>query len=339
MYATNLQFDVLFRLKELTGNYELTFEDAKHLNEDILEKFFHDVITFSIIGIFQYHPYRTYRENKVKYSPTQFAWDWFTDIFDYKKDIVAKRTFKKVIREYYDVTCFNRYCQPMNGENNLTVFSSLDELKKYALDSFDMEAMYQYGVMSEEKYTNLFDKNKKYYFLRDNAIINGNVIYNEYTYDELFEIIKNDFRNCVFVDEGYLFVYTNNIHGRIVAEDYFDNFKTIEEYLDSITFDKLDLYEIQYMVDVFDKGKICQHKTICKYFENYDFSSAECFEVDMMLSINTTKSQIEKGIKDCICKGYCTNTIIEWIKDCEDTNKKMMCKEILMNCLNDYIGG
>ena len=27
MFNTTLQFDVLFRLKELTGNYELTFED------------------------------------------------------------------------------------------------------------------------------------------------------------------------------------------------------------------------------------------------------------------------------------------------------------------------
>ena len=338
MYATTLQFDVLFRLKELTENYELTFEDAKNLNEDILEKFFHDVIAYSIIGIYQYHPYRTYRENKVKHNPILFTWDWFCDIFDYEKDIVAKRVFKKVIREYYDVTHFNQYCQPMNGELNLTVLSSLDDLKKYALNGFDMEAMYQYGVMNEEKYTNLFDKNKKYYFLSNNAIVNGNVIYNEYTYDELFELIKNNFRDCVFVDEGYLFVYTNDIHGRIVAEDYFDNFKTIEEYLDSISLDKLDLHAIKYMVYMFGKEKICQHKTICKYFENYDFRYAEYFEVDMMLSINTTKNQIERCIKGCICKGYRANTMIELIKDCEDINKKRMLKEILMNFLNDYIG-
>ena len=50
MFDTTLQFDVLFRLKELTDNYNLTFEEAKNLDDKIMEKFFHDVIAYSIIS-------------------------------------------------------------------------------------------------------------------------------------------------------------------------------------------------------------------------------------------------------------------------------------------------
>ena len=333
MYDTTLQFDVLFRLKELTGNYELTFEDAKNLNEDILEKFFHDVITFSIIGIFQYHPYRTYREDKGKYSPTQFAWDWFCDIFDYEKDIDAKRVFKKVIREYYDVTHFNRYCQPMNGENNLIVFSSLEKLKKYALDSFDMEAMYQYGVMNEEKYTNLFDKNKKYYALDDNVIIKT------YSYDELFDCIKDKFEHCVFFDEGYLLIYTDNVQRKIVAEDYFNNLKTIEEYLDIVKFEELDKWQIKCLINRFGEANVYHHKNIYKYLDKVNPLSMDWVEAEIICNMNyVTNQQLRKWIKKFIKSPHFIS-LINLIKDCKDVKMKYTTKSILLDCLIDYIGG
>ena len=59
MYATTLQFDVLFRLKELTQNYNLKFEDCPNIDNKTLDIFFNDMIKFSIIGVYCYQPLKS----------------------------------------------------------------------------------------------------------------------------------------------------------------------------------------------------------------------------------------------------------------------------------------
>ena len=181
--------------------------------------------------------------------------------------------------------------------------------------------------------TAVFDKNKKYYAIDDNVIIKT------YSYDELFDCIKDKFEHCVFFDEGYLLIYTDNVQRRIVAEDYFNNFKTIEEYLDIVKFEELDKWHIKCLINRFGEANIYHHKNIYKYLDKVNPLSMDLVEAEIICNMNyVTNQQLRKWIKKFIKSPHFIS-LINLIKDCKDVKMKYTTKSILLDCLIEYIGG
>ena len=232
MYATRLQFDVLFPLKEITGNNKLTLKTARRIKDEaILREFFKRIVQYSIQGCLKYSPYIAVKNNnRFRYNPLGFVWTWFYDIFN-RKNREAVFWFKNTMEQYWVIDKWAQDLSPLdeNGKD-ICFVTNIDELQKYS--KFDMEEMHKKGVVNEENFANKFSSFTKYYLIDDGVCIK------EFTYQELYEFLKNKFDACVSPDNGYLFIdyfdrndLSRNIHGRIVGDTYFDNIESVNEHL------------------------------------------------------------------------------------------------------------
>ena len=338
MYATYLQFDVLFPLKEYMNNYEINFSDAdKITDEAILKDFFRIIIRYSIQGVFGYKPYLDMKNKKEKinfYNPIGFAIAWVDDIFSEKR---IKKIFHNVMGEYYNITEWKRNC-PYYNNVRLWENSTIESFNKYTL--FDAEEMYQKGVVNKDNFFDRFHSHiHKYHLIRNGVIVKT------FDYQELYELLKDKFEYCVSPHHGYLIVdyfdpkdWNNTFRGIIVVDSYFGNIKTIDKYLEEQEWEKFDPWQVEQLSCQFGYDKLAKHSK--PYLDKCNGS-----KVDVWLMIEKIKqndyniSDLTKWIgayfKTC---SFDRNLLENAIKMELNGEQKQIVKNIYMNYLNNYLG-
>lgn len=209
MYATYLQFDVLFPLKKILKNYSLGFCDVNRIKDKtVLEEFFRMIVRHSVQGCFGYHPYRNlkeleYDEYAPKCNPIRFAITWFEDTFD-KNNEFATKIFRDVMKDYFKI---ERYVEgfPYYQNERLWTILDLKTFKEYTL--FDIEEVFQDGIIYNGNFHKKFCKNKYQY------INNKGAIYRSFNNDGLFEFLKDKWNCCICPCNEYLLVAFTGFHG------------------------------------------------------------------------------------------------------------------------------
>ena len=337
MYATYLQFDVLFPLKEITNNYNLRFSDAdKITDESILKDFFRIIIRYSIQGVFCYKPYLDMKNKKEKrtfYNPIGFAIAWVDDVFSEKR---IKKIFHNVMEEYYNIT---KWKKGLPYYNNVRLWenSTIESFNKYTL--FDAEEMYQKGVVNKDNFADKFPNNHKYYLIDDGIIMKA------FDYQELYELLKDKFEYCVSPNHGYLIVdyfdrsdWDNKLRGIIVVDNYF-TFETIDDFLEKIEWEKFAPWQVEQLGNRFGYYKLA------KYSKPY-LDKCESSKVDVWLIIEKIKqndyniSDLTKWIGAFFKTAYCfdRNVLESAIKMELNGEQKQIVKNIYMNYMNNYLG-
>ena len=336
MYATYLQFDVLFPLKEITNNYNLRFHDANKItDESILKDFFRIIIRYSIQGVFGYNPYLDMKNKKEKrnfYNPIGFAIAWVDDIFSEKR---IKKIFHNVMEEYYTIT---KWEKGLPYYNNVRIWesSTIESFKKYT--RFDAEEMYQKGVLNKDNFADKFPNNHKYHLIRNGVIVKT------FDYQELYELLKDKFECCVCPHNGYLIVSYfdkknwREFSGIIVVDSYFGNIKTIDGYLEEQEWEKFDPWEVEQLGNRFGYYKLA------KYSKPY-LDKCKSSKVDVWLIIEKIKqndyniTDLTKWIgaffKKC---SFDRNVLEDAIKEKLNGEQKQIVKNIYMNYMNNYLG-
>lgn len=337
MYATYLQFDVLFPLKEITNNYDLHFSGANKItDESILKDFFRIIIRYSIQGVFGYKPYLDMKNKKEKrnfYNPIGFAIAWVEDIFSEKR---IKKIFHNVMGEYYNITEWKRN-YPYYNNVRLWENSTIESFNKYTL--FDAEEMYQKGVLNKDKFFDRFHSHiHKYHLIRNGVIVKT------FDYQELYELLKDKFEYCVCPHNGYLIVSYfdkknwREFSGIIVVDSYFGNIKTIDGYLEEQEWEKFDPWEVEQLGNRFGYYKIA------KYSKPY-LDKCKSSKVDVWLIIEKIK-QNDYNITDLTkwigaffkYHSFDRNLLEKAIKMELNGEQKQIVKNIYMNYMNNYLG-
>lgn len=103
-------------------------------------------MSFKFKGCLGYNPYLDLKnKTRFPYNPLGFAWTWFHDIFDSKKE--AAFWFKNVMEQSWAIDKWAQDLSPLNKDGKDICFvTNIDELQKYA--KFDMEELYQKGIVN-----------------------------------------------------------------------------------------------------------------------------------------------------------------------------------------------
>ena len=339
MYATCLQFDVLFPLKEITNNYNLRFSDANKItDESILKDFFRIIIRYSIQGVFGDKPYLDMKNKKEKrnfYNPIDFAITWVDNIFSEKR---IEKIFHNVMEEYYTITKWERN-HPYYNNFRIWESSTIESFNKYTL--FDAEEMYQKGVLNKDKFFDRFHSHIHKYHL-----VNDGVITKTFDYYELYELLKDKFEYCVCPHNGYLIVdyfdrnnCDNTFRGIIVVDSYFGNIKTIDGYLEEQEWENFEPWQVEQLGNRFGYNKLA------KYSKPY-LDKCNSSKVDVWLMIEKIKqndyniSDLTKWIGAFFKTAYCfdRNVLESAIKMELNDEQKQIVKNIYMNYMNNYLG-
>lgn len=319
MYATTLQFDVLFRLKELTKDYNLKFEDCYKIDSEILDVFFNDMIKFSIIGVYCYQPFKKLGQHN--YNPIRFTWDWFNDIFD-SKSIEITKMFQDTLCKYYKIDSFDYYDIPLYKGKNLFKIKTLEEFDSIA--KFDYKSICEKSIITKDTE---FDKCNYY-------LLNGNVIDKTFSYKELIKYLKEKEYAFTMVDKGYLMSNTFKKE-IIVAEGYFTFLKSIKDYLVEIDFSNIKPWQLQQLVYRFGE------KQLIDYVEPYlDKCYCDVYSAKFICMSNKWKQDklitwINSFVTSTISRDFAL--IVSEIKSCKDESWKKLCKSILIDLLDKNI--
>lgn len=338
MYATRLQLDVLFPLKEITGNDNMRMTEARNIkDEKVLKEFFKRIIQYSIQGCLGYNSYPNSKNKEGHhYNPLGFVWTWFHDIFD-SKNKKAAFWFKSTLDQYWVINKWAKDLSPLNKSGNDICFvTDIDELQKYS--KFDMEEMYQKGVVNEGNFANKFSSFSKYYLINDGVCIK------EYTYQELYEFLKNKFDTCVSPDNGYLFIdyfdrndMSRSIHGRIVRDIYFDNIKSVNEHLVKQDWKNLEPWQVEQLAHKFG------YENIAKYGKPYlDKGYAGRIDVCLLVEVinrgDYSNKELEKWI-GAFFKEYNTgrDVLETCIKEKIKSEHKPIVRRVYMRFFKKYM--
>ena len=338
MYATNLQFDVLFPLKEITGNNNISMTGVRSIKEEtVLKEFFKRIIQYSIQGCFGYNPYFDLKNRKgIQYNPLGFAWTWFKDIFDFKNK-EAVFWFKNTMERYWVIDKWAKDLSPLDKDGKDICFvTNINELQKYA--KFDMEELYQKGIVNGENFANKFSSFTKYYLINDGVRIK------EFTYQELYELLKNKFDTCVSPDNGYLFIDyfdrnnpSRSIRGRIVGDTYFDNIESVNERLARQDWKNLEPWQVEQLAHKYG------YRALAAYGKPY-LDKGYAYDIDIFLLVEVINrgdySQkelkkwigafFEEGVTD---RGFLETCIKEEIKE----EHKPLVKRVYMRFFKKYM--
>ena len=339
MYASYLQFDVLFPLKEITNNYNLYFSDANQItDESILKDFFRIIIRYSIQGVFSYKPYldmKNKKETRIFYNPIDFSIAWVDDIFSEKR---IKKIFHDVMGEYYNITKWKTDC-PYYNNVRLWEIITIESFKKYTL--FDAEEMYQKGVVNKDKFFDRFHSHIHKYHLVDNG-----VILKTFDYYELYELLKDKFEYCVCPHNGYLIVdyfnrndLDNKFRGIIVVDSYFGNIKIIDDYLKEQKWENFLPWQVEQL------GNRYGYNKLAKYSKPY-LDKCHSSKVDVWLMIEKIKqndyniTDLTKWIGGFFSNGlsFDINVLEGAIKEKLNGEPKQIVKNIYMNYMSNYLG-
>ena len=336
MFATRLQFDVLFELKRLSNNDNLTLDDARKLDNDILIQFFNKVVHYSIKGCFCYHPYKDVKCcSIVVYNPIGFAWTWFDDIFNVAT--ASRRItdlFKEVMEQYWIIDKWEETdLSPINKKgDDLCFITSLMELEKYA--KFDMEKIYQSGVMNEKVFANIFNKNNKFYRIKNKVILQV------YTYDELYNYLKDKFDDCILIENNMInidHVSNNDRCIGIIVSDTFENLKTVDDILKEYDWEKASIGQVEQLMYHYDLDIILKY---CNKFLDTTIGNKTSAKliVEKAERNDFTDSQMKKWIKnffqDFVSERY---ELEYYMKRMKNTESKEKMKKIYLNYLTAYL--